>query len=1706
MDKYEYKVRSEEISKLIDKEKYAEAVKIADTIDWRRVKSVTMLLRIAALYRVSRRNDDSREMLLLAYDRYPTNRSVVHSLCELSIEMEDVVSAVEYYKQFVKLAPKDSGVYTLRYRILEAQEVSLEERIEVLEELKKKDYQEEWAYELAYLYHRIGLATKCVEECDDIILWFGDGPYVMKAMELKAMHVPLTNIQQKNYDIMLGNAAENYSSENYDYGSNDANDKIVNFNPRNNNVENETENYIENDIQDNYTAQDYGTDGYDENFSVQDFAGSGYENAAYGQEAYTENGYDQAAYAQNQNNQNGYSQTPYDPNGYDQTAYAQDGYRQDKYRDNSYDQKEYHTEPYAGNPGYDQTAYGGNDSFAQYPNNDYGQSGYGADSYAENAYTQGEYANSQYAGNSSYDQNAYSAEPYPDNQGYGQTAYNTEPYPDQGGSGQNGYGTEPYAYTDNQGYGQTQYGTAQYTENGYGQAEYTNEHYPDNSYPPNQYVDDGYGNLSYNDGTYQENSAYPDTPYQENGYTEAFYVEQIYDENGNLINPDSDAGASYPQPQGPPLSGQYRNGLHLVENKKAASGEPDDMSQYNTINLQKVVAESMRELFPDDDEDVFAEDREKYNSGEDIKSITERNTRVFANIADAQAQRGRRAVQPAAEQAPDEAEEPYNYFTQTGRIAQMVTGVSETAPEPHTGAIKKVYVPGDDARLIKTDADMNELRDITEKSVSDEQSWIESNEENVYHEQSIMEMNGTDSASKKRATGPMKIDEVLVEWERMKLDNAKKHQEEIKQHVLTQTGKIFVNFDNSIKSGILGELEREEEEARRSSQADKASRKERAARKQFLEADVTGDIPQRTASDDDFDVEYVTEHSARETAAPQTQERAPTSEKPARTVKSEAELREAYLDMLERVISRELGKEAEAQNEMAKDISAETDKTVQSNPSQNTAEAAAQTAYPLEAGGHAQDAPAETYTDVETDSADSLTEATAYVSEGYTEYGTGENESDQASENVSYETGEYEPDQASENVSYEIGEHESDQASESAAYDANRYEPDQASESAAYDANRYEPDQASEGVSYETGEYGLDQASEGVSYNTGRYELDETSEDASYNTGRYELDQTSESASYNTGRYELDQTPESASYDTDGYKSDQASEGTAYDTDGCEPECSFEDTLYESGKYEPERASDTGAYEAGEYAQNFDAPGVEYTGDVYAPETYTEGAAYEADTYTTEDAIENDSNLSQEDDQAAMYAPERYTENTAYDTDGYEPPDSAENAMYAPDGYAPENYGDNTEYTPEQYAPSGSAENEAYNASEYTQEIPASAAGYTSPDYTQQLYAGEAAYIENAPQDYTQKSYIEESAAYSEGYSGQKPYAEESAAYSEGYNEQKPYAESASNAHKKHSRRREDAELLRQQYQYNEKALDPEDAQSIAEMAMEDALKTQEIKMNTADLSSLSEKIVATTKKEAKGAKREELREFTPDEQTLFENFAVTKKIKKQIIHALENMTLTAYTGNVIITGDAGLDTVRMAKNLVKEYQASDESFSGKLAKITGEKINQRNIKDVFEKLNNGGIIIEKANGMSEEKLYEMAINLNQENLGIVVIMEDTKKEITKLLEKQAMIADYFNIRIDLMEMDNNALVAYAKNYALALEYSIDELGTLALYTRIANMQSGNHVVTKDEVRDIIDEAIWKSKKSKIKNFVDVLFARRYDNEDMIVLKERDFM
>ena len=997
MDKYEYKLRSDEIVKLIEEEKYVEAANIADMIDWRRVKSITMLLKVSALYRVNRRNEDSKAVLQIAYERYPANRAVLYSLCEVSVELDDVVAAIEYYKEFVKLAPRDNGVFTLRYRILEAQEASLEERIELLEELKKRDYQEEWAYELAYLYHRVGLATKCVEECDDLILWFGDGPYVMKAMELKMLHAPLTPIQQKKYDM----AKARQSQEDYAAG-------------------------------DTYSEENYS----------------------------------------------------------EEESYAEDGYG------------------------------------------------------AEDAYPE-----ENYSGEESYPEDGYGAE---------------DVYPE-----------ENYSEEES------------YAEDGYG-------------------VEDAYPEENYNE-----------EPYSEDDYrTEEIYTEDTYlADNAEVDNIDN-----YAVEENQSVSSAYRDTGSI------------DMSQYNTINLQKVVAESMKELFADD-EDIFAEERADIVQPEDIhqENATETeasNPSVEDNTEDNTLIQEDHEELPQSEPETTEKEQPVPVHT--SRVAQMVTGVSEIAPEPHTGAISKVFVPGEDARVIRQDTDMDMLRDITEESVQEEHDRLEENGENVFDEQPTLqeeiasipvpEEEVADAVQEEEQdtqeevfhpmTGQMNLDEVLGEWERMKQENAAKHKEEVRKLVLRQTGKIFENFDNSIKNGIFGELEKEDE----------------------------GEVEELTEIEDTPDM-------------------------------------------------------------------------------------------------------------VETELQEEITESQVWIDE--------ENETESV-------------------------------------------------------------------------------------------ELSDVEE-------------------------------------------------------------SMEESVKES-------------YEEQSFAQ--------------------------------------------EEDDKQEYTEEEY---------GQEYAESGEEIEEA----APEQ---------EEYAKEESVDDDAQ--AEYSEEIP----------------------------------------------------------------------------------------------------------------------ETQEIDMDTAEIGDLPDKIIETTDKETKGVRKEEIRDFTPEEQELFENYAVTKKIRKQIIYALDKMSLAAYTGNVIITGEAGLGTVRLAKNLIREYQALDANFSGKVAKITGEKLNLRNLSEVFAKLGNGALIIEKANGITQDKLYEMANLLNQDNLGLVVIMEDTRKEITHLLEKQAFISDYFNIRIDLMEMDNNALVDYAKNYALALEYSIDELGTLALYTRIANSQSGNHVVTKDEVRDIIDEAIWKSKKFNLKNFVDVLLAKRYDKEDMIVLRERDFM
>ena len=226
----------------------------------------------------------------------------------------------------------------------------------------------------------------------------------------------------------------------------------------------------------------------------------------------------------------------------------------------------------------------------------------------------------------------------------------------------------------------------------------------------------------------------------------------------------------------------------------------------------------------------------------------------------------------------------------------------------------------------------------------------------------------------------------------------------------------------------------------------------------------------------------------------------------------------------------------------------------------------------------------------------------------------------------------------------------------------------------------------------------------------------------------------------------------------------------------------------------------------------------------------------------------------------------------------------------------------------------------------------------------------------------------------------------------------------------------------------------------------------------------------------------------------------------KCFIKAIDNISLAAYTGNVIITGEEGMDTLSLAKNMVREIQATDSNFSGKVAKISGHALNKKDTADTLSKLKNGALIICKASEMNDATANVLHKALQQESQGIVIILEDTKRDIDKFLEKHEKLRECFTARMDVEALSNNTLVAFGKQYAREMEYSIDELGELALHTRIEDMQTIDHVVTVVDVKQIVDEAIAHANKKTLKHFFDVLFAKRYDDEDMIILTEKDFV
>ena len=201
MDKHEYRVKTEQMLECMRQKSYKQAMDIADAIDWRKVKNISMLCAVSEVYEYNGEYQKSRDILFLAYDRSPDSRKIIYRLGTLALKLGEVKEATDCYEEFVALAPKDPNQYVLKYKILKTRNASLEEQIEALEEFKKVEYVEKWAFELAKLYQDAGMTAECIDECDDLILWFSEGKYVYKAMELKMQYKPLTPLQQEKYNL-----------------------------------------------------------------------------------------------------------------------------------------------------------------------------------------------------------------------------------------------------------------------------------------------------------------------------------------------------------------------------------------------------------------------------------------------------------------------------------------------------------------------------------------------------------------------------------------------------------------------------------------------------------------------------------------------------------------------------------------------------------------------------------------------------------------------------------------------------------------------------------------------------------------------------------------------------------------------------------------------------------------------------------------------------------------------------------------------------------------------------------------------------------------------------------------------------------------------------------------------------------------------------------------------------------------------------------------------------------------------------------------------------------------------------------------------------------------------------------------------------------------------------------------------------------------
>ena len=1249
MDKYEYRVRAEEIKVLISSGKYGEAVKIADTIDWRRVKSTTMLCTISDLYKVNRRFEESKEILLLAYERYPSSRAIVYSLCELSIKMGEFVQAVEYYKEFVRIAPRDTGRYILQYRLYEAQDVSLEERIAVLEEFKKHDYREKWAYELAYLYHRVGLTTECIEEVDEMFLWFGVGKFVMKALELKALHEPLSQEQQARYQA-------------YKNGLDGSIDREA--------ILKKDEDPIGNDVSE--TKQ-----------PTKPFYNSPEEREAVEKAALDA--------------------------GMPSRQQMQMYYGRQGATDNAKKMQDQYASPLdARNPSVADLY----PSYSDKPDLENTNPGY---------YSQEDLSKM----NSGYynQQDLYNTNPGYNDQ---QDLYNTNP----------GYNGQEDLYNTNPGY--------------YGQEDLYNTN-------PGYYGQSGSYNT--NPGSYGQEDLHNTNP--------GYYAQHSLDNTdpGYFGQAPSKGTASYEDPvdqytKAMPSREQissYQRAPRMAEPapvnapRNIESSNPKTPPKpvgYDTVNLQKAIAESMEQIMAE-------EERNK-----PVKAVSE----VFYEDATREVVTQETATWTRTDAPVNQKEEPGVTIRPTRKVA--TSHYDDILKQDYDGQISMV-VPETD-------------------TVEDQ------------------------------ITGQISIDDIM---NRIKQQQRQRQEEEVAKRVQDKISTVISQYDEDVKYDLQKEMEKE---VKRELMGGNRPKPEKNAGRALLS-------------------------HAGNVIKPSTEP----------FVKAGAEgIKRANEEML-----------------MDEDDVMDFDK--------------------LE--------------DDDSKEADSSVEASA---------------------------------------------------SDKALSDEDNKGSD--------DAAKFESSNKSDI---------LDEAEdkqEALNNDIKEIVADTDSSDETSDINEFDLELGQEEPDEEDDESEEDIDTEEPDVEDDKFEEADAEESDEEDADSVEDDTEDSDS---------------------EEANTVDS-------DTEASDQETS----DKEETSKEDAFKDGTDLPLENLKSAK------RKITIVEKD----------------------------------------ESSALEIPEYTEEVVEMSLGETF--------------------NYDETDNSEDESKEDPGEDSYKASSEESS---------------------------KGTETSSEESSKNTEAPSEDVRESVPET------ESDNTKVNNAQDAGPSEG-EAETESEAKELDTR-VRVMTPEEKELFGPYIHHRKSRKQIIRAIDSLNMSPATNNAIVTGEEGTGTINLAKGLIKSVQASGSGFSGKVAKITAQALNRKNVSTVIEKLDSGALIIQRAADMKTDTVESLYKELTADKHGIIIVMEDNHKDMDRLLKRHPELSGCFNVRVDVEALDNESLVAYAKQYALEREYKIDNFGMLSLHSRIEEMQTIDHDVTISEVRDIVDEAIRSAEKKTISHFFDVVLNKRYDEEDMIILTEKDF-